>query len=142
LLWRCVQRRALKSVVVAVVVDLGDAEVQNTGKEPGGREFFDNDIFRLDVAVDDAAGMGFVQSIGDLDGDRDRVVDGQSPVIIEQCIEGRPVDVVHDEPEDGIVELQGFKDIDDVRIFDLTDGVDFAIKAVDHLLSGPVVEAA
>ena len=69
----------------------GDAEV---GDE--GAAVVQEDVLRLDVAMDDAAAMGVVEGAGHLGGDADGVGDGELLVAREPVAEGLALDEGHD----------------------------------------------
>ena len=54
----------------AAAVDLSQSEVENLGVSAFG----DENVRGLDVAVNDAAGVGRVESVGDLDAEPSRIV--------------------------------------------------------------------
>jgi hypothetical protein len=86
--------------------ELGEAEVEDL--HLSARR--DEDVLRLDVAVNDALGMGLVQRVGDLDPHVDDAGRIQRPVS-DQLGERLPVDVFHGDVADAAL----FADIVDVR---------------------------
>ena len=70
---------------------LRDAEVGDDGVAA-----LEQDVLRLDVAVDDAVGVGVAQRVGDLAGDLERVVDGELLFAVEPVAEGLALDEGHD----------------------------------------------
>ncbi len=71
--------------------DLGDAEVGDLGPQP----FEQDDVGRLDVAVDDPLRVGEVERFGDLGHDVPDLVEVQRPPLRERFLQVLPFDVLH-----------------------------------------------
>src|SRR5688572_5768727 len=106
LLGRGVKRRAPKSGGHAHAVDhIGDAKVEHPRKDAAGGHLLDHNIIRLDIAVNNAALMGFVQAVCDLAHDLGGVPDLQTPDLFEALQERDAVDEIHDHHEDLVADL-------------------------------------
>ena len=64
---------------------------------------FDEDIGRLDIAMDDAALVGGLQRTGHVDDDAERDVELQTPVALEDALQILPVHELHDDEVDALV---------------------------------------
>ena len=106
-----------------------DAEVRDLDDALG----VDDDVVRLDVAVDDAVAMCISQCGEDLPGVRDRDGNGAEAARADQFLERSALDVLHDD-EVGALGLAAIEDRDDVRMRQ-TGGVGrLATEALDELL--------
>ena len=65
-----------------------------------GMAFLEQDVFRLDVAVNDVAGMGALQRVGDLAGELDRLAQGQLFLPVQPGPQRLPFDERHDVVEE------------------------------------------
>ncbi len=72
----------------------GDAEVGDLGLAVGG----DQDVRRLDVAVDDPAVVGRGERVGDLGDQAGGGVRGERTLLLDDLREVAALDVLHDEP--------------------------------------------
>ena len=103
---------------------LGQAEVEQLGVVALG----DQDVGRLDVAVDEATGVGGRQGRRDLVGELARPADGQRAAGADQRFQVRPVHELHDQVmQDRLagpraVGLAGIERGDDVRVPQRADG--------------------
>jgi hypothetical protein len=106
----------------------GDAEV---GDE--GRPFLQQDVFRLDVAVDDALAMSVVEGGGDFTGETDRVLNGELLLAGQAVAEGLARHVGHDVVEEA-VGLAGIDQPENVRVLEIGGDLDFGEEAfaADH----------
>ena len=75
----------------------------------------DEDVRRLDVAVNEPARMGGVQRGRDLAGDRERAPHGQPALLGDQRLQVGPLDAGHRDPEEVVV-LARVVDRDDVGV--------------------------
>ncbi len=57
----------------------------------------EEDVGRLEIAVDDAAGVHRAERLEELDGERDRAVGGQGPFPLQALVEPLPLEVLHHE---------------------------------------------
>ena len=86
---------------------LGELVASGLADRPGDPEvrhqrvaLLDQDVLRLDVAVDDAVGMGVVQRVGDLAGDLNGVGKGQLLLPVEPGPQRLTLDERHDVVEE------------------------------------------
>ena len=107
----------------------GDPEVGHLDDALG----VDDDVVRLDVAVDDAVAVRVAQRGEDLarvgDGHRHRA----EPARADQLLERAPLDVLHDDVV-GAVGLAAVEDRDDVRVREAGRVRRLAAEALDELL--------
>ena len=91
----------------------------------------DENVSRLDVAVDNASGMGCVEGIGDLDTERE---DGFQlhRAITDDVLKGDAVEVFHDE-EGAAGVLADVIDSADVGVVQGGGGLGFAAKSLERL---------
>ena len=75
----------------------------------------DEDVGRLDVAMDDAALVGGLQRTGHVDDDAERDVERQTAVALEDALQILPVDELHDDEVDALVRA-GVVDRRDIRV--------------------------
>ena len=80
----------------ARAVNVHDAEVDQLDMILAG-ERVDHDVGRLDVAVDDLVVVGVRQTVADLDGDVDALLEIAKRLIDDQPRQVEAVDVLHDE---------------------------------------------
>ena len=101
----------------------GEAEVEDLGSAVFG----EHDVFGLEVAVDDAGGVGGGEAIGDLGGDLDQPADGNG-----LAFQQRTERFAFEEFTDDVL-LPGFDaevvDGDDVRVVEGGDGAGLALEA-------------
>ena len=95
------------------------------------------EIVRLDVAVDQAALTGVLQSLRCLEGIIARLVHRQRPIPCYQLRQVGPLHVLHDEQMRTIY-FVGVEGADDVRVVELGGGADLALEAAHRV---GVVEA-
>ncbi len=105
----------------------GDPEV----RDAGAAVLVDEDVLRLQVAVDDPLAMGEARCAQDLAGEVDRVLGGHPT--LDELLQLRPVDVLHRD-EVGVAELAAIEDADDVRVLEAGRGLGLAAEALDELL--------
>ena len=104
----------------------GDAEVGDLGRAL----LVDEDVLGLDVAVDDALGVGGAERAGDLDRVGDRLGDRQPAVAADAVLERLALDVLEDDERRAVV-LAGVDDADDVGVVELRDGPRLAPEALE-----------
>src|SRR5215471_18396986 len=73
-------------------VELGEAEIEELRFPAAGHE----DVPGLDVAVDDPPRVRSLESVGDLDGELERLVERQSPCV-QSVLQGLAVKELHHE---------------------------------------------
>ena len=110
----------------AVVHRAGDAEVGDLGRAL----LVDEDVLRLDVAVDDAAPVRGAERAGDLDRVGDRLVDRQAPEPADPVLERLALDVLEDDVGAPVL-LARVDHADDVRVRELRDGARLAAEALE-----------
>ncbi|MEZ4300478.1 MAG: hypothetical protein R3B70_36370 [Polyangiaceae bacterium] len=116
--------------------DLGDAEVDDLDGVALGERVVDDDVFGLEIAVDDALFVGAGEGGGDLAEDGDGAL-GREPSggDVEHGAEGDAVDVLHHEVEiavGGAAEVAG---LGDVGVAEVGGGDGLALEAGDDLLA-------
>lgn len=88
---------------LVVLPDLGDAEVEHLGAVAAEAVRFEPDVVRLEVAVDDALPVRFLDRAADLFEDLDRPLEGQAGLLGQHGGEAAAVQVLHDEIGDAAV---------------------------------------
>ena len=104
----------------------GDAEVGDGGLALG----VDDDVLRLQVAVDDAVAVGEAGGLQHL-ADHVTACSGVSPRV-DQLLQRRPFDVLHGDVV-GALELAAVEDGDDVRVLQAGRRLRLAAEALDEL---------
>ena len=100
---------------------LGDPEVGQLDLALAG----DHQVRRLEVAVDHAVLVRVVQRVADLDGQVDHLAPGERPALLEDVVEGHPVDVLHREVRGPLVPAEG-QEADDVGVAELLEDLGLA----------------
>ena len=104
--------------------DFGEAEVGHLGDALAG----DEDIARLDVAMDDAAGVGVLEGGADLGDEFERA--GQIELAaMAQMVDVHAVDEFHDQIGIALGGAAVIVDVNDVRVVERGHGLGFAFKA-------------
>ena len=83
------------------------------------------DVLRLDVAVDDAVAVGVVERVGHFGGDADRVVHRQLLLAAEPVADRFPLHVRHHVEEEA-VRLAAVEERQDVRVLEIGGDLDLA----------------
>ncbi len=112
---------------VGVLTAPGDAEVGDAG----AALVVDQDVLRLQVAVDDPLAVGEAGGVEDLPGEVDRVL-GPHPAL-DQVLQRGAVDVLHGD-EVGVAEDTAVEDPDHVRVLEPGRRLRLALEALDELL--------
>jgi hypothetical protein len=81
------------------------------------------DVLRLDVAVDHAVAVRVIQRIGHLGRDLDRFLDAELLLAVELGAEGFPFDVRHDVVQEALGRA-GIEEWEDVRVLERGGGLD------------------
>ena len=102
----------------------GDAEVGQPGVA-----LPQEDVLRLDVAVDHVAAVGVLQGVGDAAGDADGVAHREPAFAAEAVAEGAGLDVGHDVPEVAFI-LARVVDRQDVGMVEPGGELDLAVEAL------------
>ncbi len=111
-----------------LVVDARDAEVGQL-RVPVGRQ---QDVVRLDVAVDHAALVGVGQGVGHLHRDRERLGEGQRALQRDALVQVAAVDeLAHDERTP--IGLAAVDDGHDARVREQRERAGLALEAVDRI---------
>ena len=129
----CLVVRHLFGDAVVDGEQLGDAEVEHLGEVGIARPLDQEDIVRLEVAVDDAAGMGRGQRMADALHDVERARERRPRLGEEQLRERAPLEPLHHEIGGPVLELPEVEDLDDVLAADVARGLGLAEEAGDHL---------
>src|SRR5690606_594558 len=90
-------------------------EVVHTRTRPGSRHL-EQDVFRLDVAVDHSLLVGVLQGTGDLQGNLCRKLDGQQRLFLEQLPKGDPFDQFDDQVTFVLIVFRDVENLYDVRM--------------------------
>ena len=104
--------------------DFRQPEVQNLGVSALG----DKDVGGLDVAVDDAFGMGCIQCVGDLDGQRQNQL-GFHRSASNAVLQRQAVQKLHGDERFAVL-IVNFVDRADVRMIQGGGRLGFALKAL------------
>ena len=110
----------------------GNPKVRNHGVSA-----FEQDVFRLDVAVDHVVRMGIAERVGHLAGDLERVLDRELLLAVEPVPEGLALDEGHDVIQQSWVvgrerrlDDTAVEEWEDVRVAEVRRGLDFAEEAL------------
>ena len=95
---------------------------------------FEDQVFGLDVAVDDVPLVGELEGVAERRDDGERFLRAQ-PVVDEQAAEIRPVDILH-EQEVEIAPLPELMDGHDVRVVQGGQGLGFGFEALGEFRVG------
>ena len=99
----------------------------------------DDDVLRLDVAVDDVLAMREAQRLEDLHGDRDQQCSGRSGAYLTMIsLSGPPLEVLHGDVV-GALGLAPVVDLDDVGVVEAGRAARLAAEALHELLVVRVV---
>jgi hypothetical protein len=113
-------------VQVAPGVDFRQAEIEQLGLAVPG----DENIGRLDVAVDDAFGMGSVECVGNLDAEFQHEVDGQR-FAVDAVFEGLALEIFHGQKRAAIF-FADVVDGADVGVVQGRGGTGFAAEPIQN----------
>src|SRR5437763_1162672 len=113
-------------------VDPRDAEVRNL-ERTARRE---NQVRRLDVAMDDAACVREVECLQELRCDRDQLAELEARLPVQIFAQSRPIDVFHRDERDFLV-LAVFVDADDVGVMQAARGTGLVLET-PHELHGEI----
>ncbi|MNS73448.1 hypothetical protein D3C72_1068910 [compost metagenome] len=91
-----------------------------------------NDVVRLDVAVDDAVGVGVVQGAADLGADVDELLDAEGLAHVDVVLEGLALEQLHHH-EVALAFLEVVEDADDVGVLELAGRLGLALEARDDV---------
>ncbi len=107
-------------------LDLGQAEVQDLGLAPGGHE----DVGGLEVAVDDALGVGRLEGVGDLGPELQQRLEVEGPGS-DPLRQGLALEQLHG---DEVLTLVGVDGVDgaDVGVVEGGGGPGLPLKALEH----------
>jgi hypothetical protein len=118
--------------LVALLLDLlGDAEV---GEHRAAGPVLDQDVARLDVAVDDALAVREVERRGDLAADAHHLGERASSLLADDRAQVRPLDQVHQDERAELGIDVDVVDAHDVRVLQLGHPQRFLVEAVGEVL--------
>ena len=115
-----------------LVGGLGDAEVDDLGDGHAVVER-DEDVGRLDVAVDDPLLVGVLDGAADGDEELEPLA-GAEPVVVAVVVDGDSLDELHDEVGTAGLGGAGVEDAGDVRVVHQRQRLPLGLKAGDHWL--------
>ena len=92
----------------------------------------DHDVLGLDVAVDQAVGVGVLKRVADLNDDRDRLLLAEKVAVADVVGDRLAFDILHDEVvvPAGLADVDG---LDDVRVVELACCLPFLVEPLDVL---------
>src|SRR5205814_543651 len=91
------------------------------------------DVLRLDVAVDDAALVGGVQAAADLADDFDGRLQGQAPDLLQAVVEVHAVQKLHHDEGSAVIGAVKVHDPDDIGVLQRAGGGGFGLEALEDL---------
>ena len=92
----------------------------------------DHDVLGLDVAVDQAVGVGVLEGVADLDDDLEGLLLAENLAVGEVVGDGLALDVLHDEVVVA-ARLADVDGLDDVGVVELAGGLAFLVEPLDVL---------
>ncbi len=93
----------------------------------------EEDVLGLEVAVDDARGVGGGERAADLRGDAQRARHVERALALDHHAELNALEVLHDEVHGAVGRGAGVGDVDDVRVADLGGGARLAPEPLDQV---------
>src|SRR5205085_3823847 len=123
-----------------VLLNLGDAEVNDLDPVPAVVAGDDN-VFRLDVAVNDADRVRRFERPASLADDACNALDGHRAVAFQQLAHGRAFDQLHDQEGRVAGGDAVIHDVDGVRVADQAGGARLALEAFGDLRVGGELRA-
>ena len=114
---------------------LGDAEVDHLGNRLAVVER-DQDVRRLQVAVDDSLLVGVLHGLTDRDGQLESLAERQ-PALVAKPGDGDALDQLHDEVGPAVVGGAGVEDLGDVGVVHQGQRLAFGPEAGEHLPASP-----
>ena len=120
--------RTLPADVCGAAEEAGDAEIGELHLPVGRQE----QIPRLDVAVDHAAVVGVAQGPGDINADPRHVPPGEGPPAVQLLFQAAAGDQFHG-VEEVLVLVAEAEQPDDVRMVELSQGFDFRLEAMAEI---------
>jgi len=121
--------------------DLGQAEVENLDHLFPAGPGDEHEVLRLDVAVEDAEGVGGAQGQAGLARDLDRPAGAHHLFLAEDAAQAAPLHVLHDDEGPAVVRGVEVVDPDDVGMLQLAGQDGFALEPGQELLVGGEVGA-
>lgn len=123
------------------VEELGDAEVEDLDEVRLARALAEEDVLGLEIAVDDAATVGFFEASTHLDRDADREAWGDATVDREAVAKGAALEQLHREIEAAALGLAEVENGDGVWVLEPARGADLPEETLHRGLVavGPVV---
>jgi hypothetical protein len=114
----------------------GQAEIEDLDEVGHAAASVQQDVGRLDVAVDQADGMGLGQRAADLDQDVDDPALGLGAVALDEGLEVEPVEVLHRVIEDPLGRAAVIVDGDGVGVVEPAGQLHLALEAGDGEVVG------
>ncbi len=125
-----------QAIAGARAIDLlGQPEIGELGDAPALHIVADQDVRRLDVAMDDVHLVHQLEGPAELQGELARLAPGQAPLLIDQPGEGAAVDQLHDLEVHPAIEA-AIIDMHHVGMVDLRRELRLALEARDQHLVG------
>ena len=118
--------------VVLCLVSLGDAEVEHLHEIWLAAALGQQDVLRLEVAVDDAEIVGLEEGTADLNEQLVHPLRRDRPALKGMCQIFAP-DELHDDKERFVLELAEIVELDRIRVVEIDDRLTLAMEASDEL---------
>jgi hypothetical protein len=112
---------------------LGDAEVHDLDDLLPVRRALHEHVFRLQIAVHDAARMGGPERATDLHGDGDAALGREGALALELVRQVVPLEVLHGQKEAAVLQAAEVEDIEHVRVLDARGADRFLLEAEDDV---------
>ena len=124
----CVNRRSFD---IPLIGRLGNAEVDDLGDRLAVLHH-DQDVGRLDVAMNDAFLMRMLKGV--TDGNEEfQALAGGEPILVAVLGDGDAVDVLHHEKGPPVIAGSGVKNVGDIGVVHQRQRLTFALEARQHL---------